>query len=175
MHNVKNSVHTLHSGHEHIYVCIVNPLCIKGFFCLFSILLLDYDQRYRVRHENAQQYICAELGVDEKYLAHLFLHFLFIFMKLFSLFGWHPETCHLIFMWQYIDFVVPYNIWQEKCLRWSLQYSCRFMQSDVLLIAVEHTAQIWILNPSNLCCIQKQSMLIKLWDAAGLMWLLKFQ
>lgn len=69
------------------------------------------------------------------------------------------------------------------CITFDMRICCHghfssnagFMQVDVLLIAVQHTAQIWSLSPSDLCCIQKQSMLITLWAAAGLMWLLRFQ
>lgn len=51
--------------------------------------------------------------------------------------------------------------------------SAGLMQCDALLMVTECTAQLW--KPSDLCCIQRQSILIKLWDAAGLMWLLRFQ
>lgn len=67
---------------------------------------------------------------------------------------------------QYIDFVVLYNVSQETL-------NAGFML-EVLLIALQHI-WAWTLSPSDLCCIQRQSMLIKLWDAAGLMWLLRFQ
>lgn len=61
------------------------------------------------------------------------------------------------------------------CCDYHFGPSAAFRQAELPLIAVQHTAQIWSLRPSDLCCIQKQSMLIKPWDAAGLMRLLRFQ
>lgn len=78
-----------------------------------------------------------------------------------SFFGRQPNSCYNIL-------ILLCCIMFDRIIGCSSHCSTNagFMQADVLLIAIRHTAQIWILSPFDLCCIQKQSMLIKLWDAA---------